>query len=71
MSDLNLLKLVTLSSRADVPLIPPLQQVVIFINNLGYICELEPQWVPNEPFEISFCSSDNSETQMEALGLRG
>jgi hypothetical protein len=71
MSDLHLLKLVALAPKSDEPFIPPLQQVVIFISNLGYICGLEPQLVPNEAFELSHCSSGDSEQSDGGIGIGG
>lgn len=61
MSDPQPLKLVALVSETDTPLIPPLQQVIIFIYNLGFICEVEPKRLPKEPFELSICSYGGSE----------
>jgi hypothetical protein len=71
MSDLKPLKLVALSSKADEPLIPPLQQVDIFINSLGYICELKPQRLPKESFDPRPCPSPDLEDIDEGIGTKG
>ena len=71
MSDPQPLKLVASVSEIDSPLITPLQQVVIFINNLGFICELEPQRLPKKAFELSPCSSPNLEESDGGIGVRG
>jgi hypothetical protein len=71
MSDLHDLKLLASVPKSGEPFIPPLQQVVIFINNLGYICGLDPQWEPKEPFEISPCSSDNFEDSDGGIRIGG
>jgi hypothetical protein len=72
MSDLKRLKLVACASEADEPLIPPLQQVDIFINSLGYISALEPQRQPKEPFERQPCPismEENLDGGIEADGI--
>jgi hypothetical protein len=65
------LKLVALAPKSDESLIPPQQQVVIFITNLGYICDLKPERLPTEHFEISLCSSDNVEDTDGEIGTEG
>jgi hypothetical protein len=61
MSDLNPLKLVALASKADEPLIPPLEQVVIFTKMLAYICELKLQHIPEKPFKRFPCPSPDQD----------
>jgi hypothetical protein len=71
MSDLNPLKLVALSSKADESLIPPLQQVVIFTRMLAYICELELQHLPEKPFKRIPCAPSDREDLDEGVGSKG
>jgi hypothetical protein len=61
MSDPLPLTLVAFTSKIDVPLVPPLEQVLIFITNLGYICALEPQRLPKEPFKRRPCQPDSED----------
>jgi hypothetical protein len=57
--------------KSDEPLIPPFQQVIIFVKMLGYICELEPQWLPKEAFEPHPCSSPDLEDLDEGVEAKG
>jgi len=72
MSDQHRLKLLASVSKSDEPLIPPLQQVEIFVNSLGYICEQKPQLLPKEPFELQPCPismGEDLEGSIEAGGI--
>jgi hypothetical protein len=71
MNDLHALKLVALASKADEPLVPPLEQVVIFSSMLGYICELKLQHLPEEPFKRLPCPSPDQDldTGIEKNGI--
>jgi hypothetical protein len=71
MNDLTPLKLVALASKAGEPLIPPLEQVVIFIDTLGYICELEPQLLPEKPFKRLPCPSRDPDDLDEGVESQG
>ena len=51
MSDPLSLNLVALATKIDEPLIPPLEQVVIFTKILGHICDFEPPRLPEKCFE--------------------
>jgi hypothetical protein len=71
MSDLKPLKLVALASKAEESLIPPLELVVIFIETLRYICELEPQLLPEKPFKRLPCPPRDPEDLDEGIGSKG
>jgi hypothetical protein len=55
MSDPLPLKLEALTWESDRSWIPPLEQVIIFTKTLGYICDREPQQLPDRPFSWSTC----------------
>lgn len=71
MSDLHPLKLVALASESDEPLIPPLEQVVIFSRILGHICELQPERLPKEPFKTQPCPSPDLKDLDEGIASKG
>jgi hypothetical protein len=71
MSDFHPLNLVAFASEPDEPLIPPLEQVVIFTKMLGYICELEPQRLPKKPFDFQPCPFPDPENSDEGVGIKG
>src|ERR1700730_11647909 len=71
MSDLKPFKLIALASRADESLIPPLEQGVIFSRMFGYICELELQLLPEEPFEQLPCASPDLEDVDDGILSKG
>lgn len=71
MSDLYPLNLVALVSNIDKPLIPPVQQVLIFIKILGSICGLKPQRLPEKPFKRLPCPSPDPEDLDEGVETQG
>lgn len=71
MSILSPLNLVALAWQSDEPLIPPLEQVVIFTKMLGCICELKPQQLPEKPFKRLPCPSPDPEDLDECVESKG
>jgi hypothetical protein len=71
MSDPESLKLVAFASKADEPLIPPLEQVVILSRMLGYICELKLQHLPEKPFKRLPCPSPDPDDLDEGVESQG
>lgn len=67
MNDLHSLKLVALEPLPDEPLIPPLEQVVIFCRILGHICGLEPERLPKESFMAQPCPSPDAKDLEEGI----
>jgi hypothetical protein len=65
------LNLVALVSKSDEPLIPPLEQVLIFTKMLGHICELEPQQLPKESFDPQPCPRTDPEDLDEGIESKG
>jgi hypothetical protein len=65
------LNLVALASKIDEPLFPPLEQVVIFVKILGYICDLKPQRLPERRFQRLPCPSSDTEDVDEGIWSQG
>jgi hypothetical protein len=71
MNDFHPLNLVAFASEPAEPLIPPLEQVVIFATMLGYICKLKPQRLPGKPFGFQPCPFPDPENLDEGFGIKG
>jgi hypothetical protein len=71
MCDLRPFKLMALDADPNDPLIPPLEQVVIFCRILGHICKLEPERLPKEPFKAQPCPSPDLKDLDEGIASKG